>query len=71
MKTRALLLLPFLLAPLLTVLLPGRASAAGPPPKSAATPPLDRAALAARSRRLLDSWRAYERYAWGHDGSSR
>ncbi len=68
MKTRALLLLPFLLAPLLTVLLPGRASAAGPPPKSAATPPLDRAALAARVRaELLDSWRAYERYAWGHD----
>jgi hypothetical protein len=64
MKTRALVLA----LALLTVLLPSRASAAGPPPKPATTPPLDRAALAARVRaELLDSWRAYERYAWGHD----
>ena len=37
--------------------------------KSAAVPPRpDRAALAARVKEeLLHSWRAYERYAWGHD----
>ena len=63
MKTRALVLA------LLTVLLHGRTYAAGPSPKPPQkTPPLDRAALAARVRaELLDSWRAYERYAWGHD----
>src|SRR5438270_13962171 len=62
MKTGASLLL------FLTTLLTGQASAAGPPPKPAPKPPVDRAALAARVRaELLDSWRAYERYAWGHD----
>jgi len=37
--------------------------------KPAAVPPRpDRAALAARVKEeLLHSWRAYERYAWGHD----
>src|SRR4051794_8008058 len=34
----------------------------------AAEPPIDRAAMAARVRaELLDSWHAYEKYAWGHD----
>jgi mannosidase alpha-like ER degradation enhancer 2 len=35
---------------------------------TAAEPPLDRAALAARVRaEMLHAWRGYERYAWGHD----
>ena len=51
MKTR-------LLASLLLLLLPSAAVSA----------PIDRAGLAARVRaELLHSWRAYERYAWGHD----
>jgi mannosidase alpha-like ER degradation enhancer 2 len=33
-----------------------------------AAPPLDRAAMAAKVRaEFLDSWKAYEQYAWGHD----
>jgi Glycosyl hydrolase family 47 len=36
--------------------------------QAAATPPLDRAALAAEAKaQLLHAWRGYERYAWGHD----
>ncbi|HEY0510255.1 MAG TPA: glycoside hydrolase family 47 protein [Thermoanaerobaculia bacterium] len=58
MKTRALLAAAALL------LLPGwLAGWAVAPPK-----PIDRAALAAQIRaEALSSWRAYERYAWGHD----
>src|SRR6202171_6253171 len=34
----------------------------------AAEAPVDRAAMAAKVRaEFLDSWRAYEQYAWGHD----
>src|SRR5258708_11351565 len=34
----------------------------------AAEQPIDRAAMAAKVRsELLDSWKAYEQYAWGHD----
>lgn len=51
MKTR-------LLASVLLLLLPSAAISA----------PIDRAGLAARVRaEFLHSWRAYERYAWGHD----
>src|SRR3954449_7061648 len=36
-------------------------------PLSAASP-IDRAAMAAKVRaEFLDSWKAYEKYAWGHD----
>src|SRR3954449_2075763 len=36
-------------------------------PLSAASP-IDRAAMAAKVRaEFLDSWKAYEQYAWGHD----
>ena len=46
------------LAPVLLLLLPSAAVSA----------PIDRAGLAARVRaEFLHSWRAYERYAWGHD----
>jgi hypothetical protein len=35
---------------------------------SAATPPIDRAAIQAKVRaEFLYSWKAYEKYAWGHD----
>ncbi|MET0621023.1 MAG: glycoside hydrolase family 47 protein [Thermoanaerobaculia bacterium] len=41
-------------------------AAAGPPPPTPAV--VDRAALAAQAREaLLQAWRGYERYAWGHD----
>jgi Glycosyl hydrolase family 47 len=37
-------------------------------PEQVSPAPLDRAALAARVRQeFLHSWRAYEKYAWGHD----
>ncbi|HXH37131.1 MAG TPA: glycoside hydrolase family 47 protein [Thermoanaerobaculia bacterium] len=35
---------------------------------AAATPPIDRAAMQAKVRaEFLHSWKAYEKYAWGHD----
>ena len=41
---------------------------AGPRSAPSARPPLVRAALAARVREeFLSSWKAYERFAWGHD----
>jgi glycosyl hydrolase family 47 len=41
---------------------------AAKPPAARTEPDLDRSALAARVKaELLHSWRAYERYAWGHD----
>ena len=44
------------------------ACTAGPKPAAVPSPEADRAALAARVKdELLFSWRAYERYAWGHD----
>jgi len=47
------------------LLLPALAAGAGP---SQAPAPLNRAELAERVRaEFLHSWRAYERYAWGHD----
>jgi len=43
------------------------AACTGAKPPAVRTDP-DRAALAARVKEeLLHSWRAYERYAWGHD----
>ncbi len=54
---------PALSSILLLLSLPS-ANAAGPPPAAAA----NRAELAERVRaELLHAWRAYERYAWGHD----
>ncbi len=54
-----------LFAPVFAVLAAGAAVREGPSRVSAG---LDRSALASRVRdELLFSWRAYEKYAWGHD----
>src|SRR5437867_12787950 len=50
----------------LSLLVIGPASGGEPPSSSGA--PQDRAGMAARVRaEFLHAWRAYERYAWGHD----
>jgi len=60
---------PFFLGVLVSALVSCRIPPAKtPPPGAPQARPLDRAALAARVRReFLFSWRAYEKYAWGHD----
>ena len=57
-----------LLCALALLSLPGCASGPGLSSPPSGPAPIDRAGLAARVRaELLESWRAYERYAWGHD----
>lgn len=41
---------------------------AGPPPTTAALPPVDTAAIAARKQRLRELWRDLARYALAHEG---
>ena len=60
--------LPGIAALLVALVLASACAVSSRPPAASRKPAPDRAALAARVKEeFLFSWRAYERYAWGHD----